>query len=60
MLHNFFNNQATGLKFFDILFVLLKILPCTLTIKIRGLIYLNDKALKSWTKDMYDFPQGQL
>ena len=39
--------------FFDLLFELFKILPCTLPIKVRGLILFNDPALKSWTSDMY-------
>ena len=36
-----------------------KILPCTLTIKVRGLIYLC-AGLKSWTRDMYHTPLSQL
>ena len=37
----------------------LKILPCTLNIKVRGL-FLNEQALKIWTKDMYHTPLSQL
>ena len=37
-----------------------KILPYLLTIKVRGLIFFNEQALKSWTRNMYHTPLSQL